>query len=85
MWQDEKEGSPPAKHPLVSTQFFQWCCKHFAQPVMIQPDKEDSESNDHLEKEFRFMRAARVRKDALEEQRRAGMIDSSLFTDLHLY
>ena len=39
---------------------------------MNQPEEGDSESADHLEKEFRFMRAAKVRKDALEEQRRAG-------------
>ena len=41
---------------------------------MNQPEEGDSENADHLEKEFRFMRAAKVRKNALEEQRRAGNV-----------
>ncbi len=72
----EKENSPTSTHPskdhLVSTEFFEWCCRYFAQSVMRVPDENDPESAPHLEQEYRFMRAAKVRRDASEEQNRAS-------------
>lgn len=50
---DENLGN---RKPLVQTQFVPWACKHFAQPVMKEPDQNDVESAIHYEREWRYMR-----------------------------
>ena len=75
---DEKDSDtsdPPhsPKENPVCTEFFEWCCSYFAQPVMSTPTEHDPESEAHYEQEFRLTRAARVQNEASEEQRRAGM------------
>ena len=66
-------SSPTTKEPVVLTEFFEWCCRHFAQPVMRLPDSSDPESKAQLQQDFRHACATRVRKEAAKEQQRAGM------------
>lgn len=65
------DGRKP-NHQLVSTEFFEWCCKHFAQSVMRMPEESDPESDLHHEQNFRLMRAEMVQRVAAEEQKRPG-------------
>ncbi len=66
----EEELSSSVDHP-VRTEYFEWCCSYFAQSVMRVPER-DPESESHQEHEFQLVRAARVKRAALEEQARAG-------------
>ena len=60
------------KEAVVTTEFFEWCCRHFAQPVMRLPDGSDPESISQLQQDFRYACAAKVRREAAKEQERAG-------------
>lgn len=55
------------------TEFFDWSCRHFAQPLMRLSEEQDPESSSHHRREFRFLRNNNVRQEAREEQIRAGM------------
>jgi len=57
---------------LATTDFFEWSCKMFVQPINQLSEEEDSESTSHVEREFRFDRNMRVRTEAREEQEKAG-------------
>ncbi len=59
---------------MVVTEYFEWCCRYFAQSVMCVPDDKDPESETHQQHDFQLNRAVRVRKSAEEEQRRAGIV-----------
>ena len=65
----------------VSTDFFEWSCRHFAQPVMQLSEEKDPESTSRLEREYRFLRNSSIRTESREEQLRAGQ---SIFC-LHRY
>lgn len=45
----------------------------FVQPINILSEEEDPESSSHVERQFRFDRNMRVRREAKEEQAKAGM------------
>lgn len=57
---EDKEHS--LRKPLVTTQFVEWSCKKFAQPMM-NSKIEDVESTGHYEKEWRYLRLERERKE----------------------
>lgn len=68
--EDEKESS---RQPHVtSTEFFEWSCKMFVQPINRLAEEEDPESTAHVARQFRFERNLRVRTEAKEEQAKAG-------------
>ena len=70
----EKELKELNKYTSISTDYFEWCCRHFSQPLMRLSDEEDPESQSYLEREFRFDRNTNVRLEAKDEQMRAGML-----------
>ncbi|XP_071105465.1 regulatory-associated protein of mTOR-like isoform X1 [Haliotis cracherodii] len=67
----------------VSTEFFQWSFRHFAQPVHRMREMSDPESGLHHQREFRFLRNSHVRRDAREDQNRAGFsrLDDQIFVN----
>lgn len=70
---EEKEEEPRnLSQTSVTTEFFEWSCRHFAQPLMRLSEEQDPESSSHHKREFRFLRNNNVRQDAREEQLRAG-------------
>ncbi|OWF51799.1 regulatory-associated protein of mTOR-like isoform X1 [Mizuhopecten yessoensis] len=83
--EEKEDGSASrVKHPsVVSTDYFPWCCKHFAQPLMRLSDEQDPESFPHHEREYHFTRNAHVRNEAKEEQLRAGFnrLDDQVFVN----
>jgi len=51
----EEENDINSGHKsLVTTQFVDWSCKYFAQPVMKFLEDNDVESNLHYEREWRY-------------------------------
>jgi regulator-associated protein of mTOR len=51
----EEENDMNSGHKsLVTTQFVDWSCKYFAQPVMKFLEDNDVESNLHYEREWRY-------------------------------
>ena len=70
--EEKEEETQSERDSVVYTEYFEWCCKYFAQSVMCVPEENDPESTSHQEHEFQLVRAARVKKAALEEQTRAG-------------
>ncbi|CAH1793910.1 unnamed protein product [Owenia fusiformis] len=69
------------RDPQVSTEFFQWCCKYFAQPIMRPSEKRDPESETHQTREWRLLCSLNVKDDARDEQLRAGFsrLDDQVF------
>ncbi|XP_045213850.2 regulatory-associated protein of mTOR-like isoform X2 [Mercenaria mercenaria] len=78
---DEKDGK--GQMHSISTEFFEWSCKHFVQPIMRLSDEEDSESSSYLQREFRFDRNTHVREEAQDEQAKAGFnrLDNEIFVN----
>ncbi|XP_071567767.1 regulatory-associated protein of mTOR isoform X2 [Temnothorax nylanderi] len=68
---EETDEAPGAKTPLTTSQFVEWSCAQFAQPVSLEDEMDDVESRPYLEREWRFIRNAKQRQDAREEQLRA--------------
>ena len=52
----------------MTTSFFDWCCKYFAQPM--RHTSEDTESTAFYEQQYRCMQAARIQSDASAELRK---------------
>nr|XP_006824701.1 PREDICTED: regulatory-associated protein of mTOR [Saccoglossus kowalevskii] len=68
------------KRLTIDTEFPQWSSKYFAQSVMKMPEEIDPESVLHHKREFRFIRNARVRKEARELQLKArNRLDDQIF------
>lgn len=57
---------------LAFTEFFEWSCKMFVQPINRLSEDEDPESASYVERQFRFDRNMKVRIEAKEEQEKAG-------------
>lgn len=53
--EESEDKEPNLRKPLVNTQFVEWSCKKFAQPMMKSP-YEDVESVGYFEKEWRYLR-----------------------------
>lgn len=79
--EENEEKELNLRKPLVTTQFVEWSCKKFAQPMMTGK-VEDVESSIFFEKEWRYLRNKRVRKEAFEEQRMvfSRRIENQVFT-----
>ncbi|CAL1542232.1 unnamed protein product, partial [Lymnaea stagnalis] len=76
----EEDNSPISEK--VSTQFFEWSCKYFAEPFMCLRKDQDPECQSYHEREYRFLRNARVRSLG-REQLRAGVtrLDDQMFVN----
>ncbi|CAH3189979.1 unnamed protein product [Porites evermanni] len=77
--QDSDEDASSAKPPMISTNFADWCASYFAQSVMKPPEEHDPQSQLHLEREWRFERNSKVRREAAKQQARTGKIDDQIF------
>ncbi|CAI9740062.1 regulatory-associated protein of mTOR-like isoform X1 [Octopus vulgaris] len=78
----DEPGNKEFKEPLVTTQFFKWSSKYFAQP--LKPgDEGDPESKLSMERDYRFQRNATVRNEAKVEQFKAGhnRFDDQIFVN----
>ncbi|XP_015588597.1 regulatory-associated protein of mTOR isoform X3 [Cephus cinctus] len=81
---EEADDVPGARSPLTTSQFVEWSCAQFAQPVSLESEVEstnDLESRVHYEREWRYLRNKRQRRDPRDEQLRAarGRIESQVF------
>ncbi|XP_067126176.1 regulatory-associated protein of mTOR [Centruroides vittatus] len=78
--EDIEEQNRP-KRPLVSTDFVNWCCRYFSQPVIKFPDDGDSDSASQQERDWKFLRNATIRKNVQEERKRLakGKLDEQVF------
>ncbi|XP_070596309.1 regulatory-associated protein of mTOR isoform X2 [Erythrolamprus reginae] len=64
----------------MQTGFCDWSAKYFAQPVMKIPEEHDLESQIRKEREWRFLRNARVRKQAQKIiQKGISRLDDQIF------
>ncbi|XP_052263117.1 regulatory-associated protein of mTOR-like isoform X2 [Dreissena polymorpha] len=80
---DEENNHLNRQSVLISTDFFEWSCKQFLQPVNRLCEVEDPESDVFMERTFRFDRNSQVRTEALEEQAVAGFsrLDNEIFVN----
>ncbi|KAH0548367.1 regulatory-associated protein of mTOR isoform X1 [Cotesia glomerata] len=72
------------RKPLTSSQFVEWSCAQFAKPVSFDSVTEstsDLESRAHYEREWRYLRNTRQRRDAREEYQKThtARIESQVF------
>ncbi|KAJ8681855.1 hypothetical protein QAD02_017647 [Eretmocerus hayati] len=81
---EESDETSGFKSPLVTSQFVEWSCAQFAQPVSIDTQSEsanDVESRAHHERDWRFLRNHKQRQEVREEHFRAlkGRIEYQVF------
>ncbi|KAL9833752.1 LOW QUALITY PROTEIN: regulatory-associated protein of mTOR-like [Geothlypis trichas] len=77
---DDAVGHKSFISAAVQTGFCDWSAKYFAQPVMKIPEEHDLESQIRKEREWRFLRNARVRKQAQRIiQRGISRLDDQIF------
>ncbi|KZC07312.1 Regulatory-associated protein of mTOR [Dufourea novaeangliae] len=81
---EEADEVAGIKTPLTTSQFVEWSCAQFAQPVSVEIETEsmnDMESRAHYEREWRYLRNKRHRREAKEEQLRAvqSRVESQIF------
>ncbi|KAF7992418.1 hypothetical protein HCN44_001743 [Aphidius gifuensis] len=81
---EEADEAACNKTPLTTSQFVDWSCAQFAQPVSFDNDNNkqmDVESRSHNEREWRYLRNKTLRIDASEEQQRCtnSKIDCQVF------
>ncbi|KAK2180495.1 hypothetical protein NP493_440g01008 [Ridgeia piscesae] len=78
---EESSEETQQKRQLVSTEYFQWSCRHFSQSLMAASDDTDPESTTRHEHNYRLSRAQHVRQEAQVEQSRAGFsrLDEQIF------
>lgn len=68
-----EDSKSPMQYP-VATEFFQWCCRRFAEPVMRLSEEKDPESLSHHDRDFKFRRNSMIRDEAKDEQIKAGRL-----------
>ncbi|XP_078048119.1 regulatory associated protein of MTOR complex 1 isoform X1 [Augochlora pura] len=81
---EEADEFPEIKTPLTTSQFVEWSCAQFAQPVSLESETEsmnDMESRAHYERDWRYLRNKRHRSETREEQVRAvqSRVESQIF------
>ncbi|XP_044312355.1 regulatory-associated protein of mTOR isoform X3 [Varanus komodoensis] len=77
---DETVGHKNFMSAVMQTGFCDWSAKYFAQPVMKIPEEHDLESQVRKEREWRFLRNARVRKQAQKIiQKGISRLDDQIF------
>lgn len=81
---EETDDIYNTKSPLVVSQFVEWSCAQFAQPVVLSVEAEstnDVESRAHHEREWRYLRNKSQRMDVKDEHTKieSGRIDLQIF------
>uniref|UniRef100_A0A8D0B938 Regulatory associated protein of MTOR complex 1 n=1 Tax=Salvator merianae TaxID=96440 RepID=A0A8D0B938_SALMN len=77
---DDTVGHKNFMSATMQTGFCDWSVKYFAQPVMKIPEEHDLESQVRKEREWRFLRNARVRKQAQKIiQKGISRLDDQIF------
>ncbi|XP_042311573.1 regulatory-associated protein of mTOR isoform X3 [Sceloporus undulatus] len=77
---DDTVGHKNFMSVTMQTGFCDWSAKYFAQPVMKIPEEHDLESQVRKEREWRFLRNARVRKQAQKIiQKGISRLDDQIF------
>ncbi|XP_033214111.1 regulatory-associated protein of mTOR isoform X2 [Belonocnema kinseyi] len=81
---EETDETPVTKNPLITSQFVEWSCSQFAQPVNFENEAEstnDVESRAHHEREWRYLRNSRQRHEAKEDFTKIahGRLESQVF------
>ncbi|XP_063057394.1 regulatory-associated protein of mTOR isoform X3 [Engraulis encrasicolus] len=79
-----EDGDEPTPHKnymqTMQTGLCDWSAKYFAQPVMKIPEEHDVESQVRKEREWRFLRNARVRRQSQRiTQRGVARLDDQIF------
>lgn len=84
--QDSDEDTSSNKPHMISTNFAEWCASYFAQSVMKPPEEHDPQSQLHLQREWRFERNSRVRREAAKQQAKSasGKIDDQIFINKNI-
>ncbi|CAG5135311.1 unnamed protein product [Candidula unifasciata] len=79
---DDKDEEQNSIADLVSTQLFEWSCKYFSEPCMCLKKENDPESQAYHQREYRFLRNARVRTQG-RDQLRVGVsrLDDQMFVN----
>lgn len=67
---EESDECSVQRKPVIHTNFVDWSCKYFAQPIMRFIEESDTESNTFYEREWRYSRNATLRTEAKEELRK---------------
>lgn len=81
--EDIVEEEDLKRKPLVSTQFVDWSCNYFAQPIMcLKKNRIDIESPDYYRREWRYLKNTEMRKEAKNEVLKMShsRIESQLFS-----
>ncbi|KAL3211196.1 hypothetical protein MRX96_000875 [Rhipicephalus microplus] len=68
----EEQLSARISSPLVTTTFVDWCSRYFTRPLNKVSQTSDPESMEHQQKEWRFLRNARIRAAAQAERRKTA-------------
>ncbi|XP_006869581.1 PREDICTED: regulatory-associated protein of mTOR isoform X2 [Chrysochloris asiatica] len=77
---DDAVGHKSFISAAVQTGFCDWSARYFAQPVMKIPEEHDLESQTRKEREWRFLRNTRVRRQAQQViQRGITRLDDQIF------
>ncbi|XP_064126660.1 regulatory-associated protein of mTOR isoform X2 [Loxodonta africana] len=77
---DDAVGHKSFISAAVQTGFCDWSARYFAQPVMKIPEEHDLESQTRKEREWRFLRNSRVRRQAQQViQRGITRLDDQIF------
>ncbi|KAM9208502.1 regulatory-associated protein of mTOR [Dugong dugon] len=77
---DDAAGPKSFISAAVQTGFCDWSARYFAQPVMKIPEEHDLESQTRKEREWRFLRNTRVRRQAQQVvQRGITRLDDQIF------
>ncbi|XP_055013915.1 regulatory-associated protein of mTOR isoform X3 [Boleophthalmus pectinirostris] len=83
--QGTEDGDDPGGHrnyicPALQTGLCDWSAKYFAQPVMKIPEEHDLESQVRMERQWRFLRNTRVRRQSRNiTQRGIARLDDQIF------
>uniref|UniRef100_A0A8C4F3E1 Raptor N-terminal CASPase-like domain-containing protein n=1 Tax=Dicentrarchus labrax TaxID=13489 RepID=A0A8C4F3E1_DICLA len=83
--QAAEDGDEPGGHrnyisPALQTGLCDWSAKYFAQPVMKIPEEHDLESQVRMERQWRFLRNTRVRRQSRGiTQRGVSRLDDQIF------
>lgn len=77
---DDAAGHKSFMCATIQTGFCDWSARYFAQPVMKIPEEHDLESQIRKEREWRFLRNTRVRKQAQQViQKGISRLDDQIF------
>ncbi|XP_028374868.1 regulatory-associated protein of mTOR [Phyllostomus discolor] len=77
---DDAAGHKSFISAAMQTGFCDWSARYFAQPVMKIPEEHDTESQVRKEREWRFLRNSRVRKQAQQLiQKGITRLDDQIF------